>query len=105
MLVYCASRLPFAVKHENYVWLNAGVIGIPANDGTSCVWFMTISESDNEVKFQFHHFDYDHETTSRLMIENGLPAAYATTLKTGIWDNCEILPVEETNKQGQEIVL
>jgi hypothetical protein len=38
-----------------------------------------------------------------LMLEKGLPASYAKTLLTGIWDNCEILPEKETRNQGKPI--
>jgi len=39
------------------------------------------------------------------MIKNKLPEAYAKTLVTGIWDNCEILPEIETVAQGRKIEL
>ena len=32
-----------------------------------------------------------------------LPQTYKETLKSGIWDNCEILPEVEANLQGFEI--
>jgi hypothetical protein len=34
------------------------------------------------------------------MAQNGLPKAYSGTLLSGIWDNCDILPEEETAMQG-----
>jgi predicted phosphodiesterase len=92
--------LPFADVMEDKFWLNPGVIGMPANDGTPRVWFLTMDDSGGEVKFKFHFLDYDHQTASKLMLQSNLPASYANTLLTGIWDNCEIMPEEETKQQG-----
>lgn len=89
--------LPFAHRRQNLLWLNAGVLGMPANDGTDRVWFATLEPSG---AFRFHTLRYDHAVTSSLMRQQGLPAAYAQTLSTGIWDNCEILPPAETAQQG-----
>ena len=98
--------LPFADVHDNLYWLNAGVIGMPANDGTSRVWFMTLElDSTGQLMYMFHTLEYDYETSANLMLQNGLPASYAKTLSTGIWDNCEILPAPETKAQGIKIEL
>jgi predicted phosphodiesterase len=97
--------LPFIHQHEKYTWLNPGVIGMPANDGTSKIWFATAEIKNEKFTCQFHHLDYDYKTAKKLMIENKLPISYAETLETGIWDNCEILPVEEAKMQGEKINL
>jgi predicted phosphodiesterase len=96
--------LPFADKKENKLWLNAGVTGMPANDGNNCVWYATLDVKDQEPVFKFHHYTYDFLTASDLMVEKGLPASYAQTLITGIWDNCEILPEVETAQQGKALI-
>jgi predicted phosphodiesterase len=95
--------LPFADVRDDYKWLNAGVIGMPANDGTPRVWFLTTDDDNGELNYQFHSFNYDHHTAGSLMAKNNLPASYANTLSTGIWDNCEILPEEETKQQGKAL--
>jgi diadenosine tetraphosphatase ApaH/serine/threonine PP2A family protein phosphatase len=89
--------------HENQYWVNPGVIGMPANDGTARVWFATLDDTTRQTDFTFHHLNYDHKTASMLMRTNGLPQSYANTLQTGLWDNCEILPPEETALQGKPI--
>ncbi|MGY6559146.1 MAG: hypothetical protein ACXIT9_07660 [Nitritalea sp.] len=33
------------------------------------------------------------------------PEAYALTLSTGIWDNCDILPEAEARQQGCSLAL
>ena len=96
------SGLPFSQQQEGNYWLNAGVIGMPANDGTPRVWYMTLQDQAG-FEFEHHALEYDYQQASKLMLENHLPPTYAETLQTGIWDNCEILPATETALQGQEI--
>lgn len=98
--------LPFHDQKGEYLWLNPGVIGMPANDATSRVWY-TILDKDKKgrLRFRYDAFEYDHETTAALMRAKRLPEAYAKTLETGVWDNCEILPDQETAQQGVELVL
>ena len=65
---------------------------------------MVLEENGNgEIKFTHHSFNYDHTKTADLMGENHLPLEYAHTLRTGLWDNCEILPDEETVVQGVKL--
>lgn len=97
--------LPFKEEKEGKLWINPGVIGMPANDGTSKVWYAELSEQDNSIRVEHFSFEYDCQLASDLMIESGLPKEYAKTLLTGIWDNCEILPEVETLNQGKEIVI
>jgi len=82
---------------------NAGVIGMPANDGTRRVWYMILDDADG-FSFEHHSFEYDAKMANQFMVENNLPCQYAETLLTGLWDNCEILPETETSRQGKELV-
>lgn len=88
--------LPFSDQKNQKYWLNAGVIGMPANEGLPRVWALEIDDADNTFSFSHYYFDYDHKKTYKSMMENNLPEAYAKTILNGIWDNCEILPEEET---------
>lgn len=97
------SGLPFKNQKDGKYWVNPGVIGMPANDGQTSVWYVTMEVIDGELKISHHAFKYDHQTTNQLMLEKGLPDSYAKTLLTGIWDNCEILPQTETKAQGEKI--
>ena len=96
--------LPFIDKHEEQYWINAGVIGMPANDGQSSTWYCLINEAKDGLQVAFKTLVYDYKKTADLMLENGLPKAYAETLKTGVWDNCEILPTYETQQQGKKLI-
>lgn len=96
--------LPFSDIQDEKMWLNAGVIGMPANDATARVWYMILEENKSGgINLEHHSFDYDHILAADLMKENQLPLEYAHTLQTGLWDNCEILPEEETIVQGIEL--
>ena len=98
--------LPFADVQDEMYWLNAGVIGMPANDGNTNVWFLTMEDNgDTQALYQFHQLEYEYKIAADLMKQNGLPVSYANTLLTGIWDNCEILPEQEAMAQGKEIIL
>jgi len=91
--------IPFSDDIENKRWLNAGVIGMPANDGKSNTWYCILS---NGVP-TFHQLQYDHHKANQAMLENPLPKSYAKTLVDGIWDNCDVLPEIESAMQGKEL--
>lgn len=97
--------LPFQDKQNGKHWLNSGVIGMPANDATPRVWYMILDTNQKgELTYQQHALNYDHHTAAASMRAAQLPGAYALTLETGLWDNCEILPETETNLQGVAIM-
>ncbi len=95
--------LPFEKKTEKGHWINAGVIGMPANDGTTRTWCGILGSSPKGIHFEYIPILYDHQSASNKMKAAGLPKSYADTLDTGIWDNCEILPERETLQQGKAI--
>ncbi|QRM88247.1 metallophosphoesterase [Lacinutrix sp. WUR7] len=97
--------LPFHQSQEDKLWLNPGVIGMPANDGKPSVWYAILEDKDNKLSFNHHTLNYNHQLTNALMQNGLLPEAYAKTIVTGIWDNTEILPIAESNAQGLEIQL
>ncbi len=94
------SGLPFSQQIGAKYWLNPGVIGMPANDATSRVWYMIIEDVDGELQYTHQYFMYDHQTSFHLMKLNNLPMEYAETLVSGLWDNMEILPESEKNLKG-----
>ncbi len=97
--------LPFHQTIGEKTWLNPGVIGMPANDGTPRVWYMLVEIVNGKVKYTHRSFEYDYQTAQELMLKNQLPEAYANTLRSGIWDNMEILPEIEKLTQGAPIAL
>ncbi len=97
--------LPFHDRKEGKMWLNPGVIGMPANDGTERVWYGLLEESQGKIRFEHRTFTFNGDYTHDLMLRKHLPEEYAETILTGLWDNNEILPEEETGAQGVEIEL
>lgn len=93
--------LPFHQTIKDKLWLNPGVIGMPANDSTTRVWYMILEVKKEKINYTHRSFDYDYSTAQQLMFKNHLPEAYADTLSSGLWDNMEILP--ELEKMGQGI--
>lgn len=105
-IIICGhSGIPFYQKNENLYWVNAGVIGMPANDGQTSTWYATLSLNEGVPEVQFHQLEYDFNKASEKMRSKPLPQTYADTLLSGIWDNCEILPEVETEQQGLPLEL
>jgi predicted phosphodiesterase len=92
--------IPFIEPCEGKLWVNAGVIGMPANDGTRRGWYLLVTEREDDLEFSLRSFDYDSEQAARLMDEQGLPCEYASTMRTGLWCSMDNLPVEERALQG-----
>jgi predicted phosphodiesterase len=92
--------IPFIEPCEDKLWVNAGVIGMPANDGTRRGWYLLVTERKDDLEFSLRSFDYDSERAARLLDEEGLPCEYSSTLRTGLWCSMDNLPVEERAFQG-----
>lgn len=92
--------LPFSNKIESKTWLNPGVIGMPANDSTTRVWYMILDHEAGKMKYTHRYLEYDYTTAYTRMKENFLPMEYAETLLSGLWDNMEILPESEKRLKG-----
>lgn len=92
--------LPFNDKRNDKIWLNSGALGMPANDGTTRVWYATLCDEGGNFNFTHHSLEYDNKLTSKLMKNGLLAEEYSRTIITGIWDNCEILPAAEKGLQG-----
>lgn len=95
--------LPFYTEQKDKLWLNPGVIGMPANDGKPEVWYAILNDSEKNFSFSHKTLSYDYNLASTLMQKNLLPKEYAKTIISGIWDNTEILPSIESNLQGLKI--
>lgn len=104
--------LPFHRAFGDRHWLNAGVIGMPANDGTPDGWYMLLSPETAadqlegvSVRVSWHRLSYPVEQTQQAMAEAGLNTPYKTALATGLWPNMDILPEEEREACGQRLQL
>jgi len=92
--------LPFTRERAGQLWHNAGVIGMPANDGTSRVWFSILTTSDEGVVIEHQALSYNHHAAATRMRSCGLPEGYATALESGLWPSCDVLPAAELSARG-----
>ncbi|MFL6245634.1 MAG: metallophosphoesterase family protein, partial [Thermoanaerobaculia bacterium] len=76
--------------------INAGVIGRPANDGRTNVWYTVVEVRDSAVSVEFVPVPYNHEQLAEEMTRERLPGEFIETIRTGWWTTClEILPPKE----------
>ncbi|MGB0283249.1 MAG: metallophosphoesterase family protein [Neptuniibacter sp.] len=97
--------IPFGQQLEQGTWLNAGVIGMPANDGTQTGWYMLISPEQGQLKISWHRLEYDFENTVQAMEELELCRPYSQSLSNGLWPSIDILPEEEADQTGKRLQL
>lgn len=95
--------LPFSQFVDGHLWHNAGVIGLPANDGTPRVWYSVLHPSNEGIVVEHCSLTYDHQTAAAKIRERGLPPAYADSLISGRWPAEDILPAEERDRGGRTI--
>ncbi len=93
------SGIPFGQKIGHQSWLNSGVIGMPANDGTCDVWYMLLEATDNGFTASWHRLNYDHELSQSSTEAAGM-REYAKALGDGLWPSLDVLPETERQQQG-----
>lgn len=76
--------------------INAGVIGRPANDGRTNVWYTLVDVGADSVGVEFVPLVYDHQQLATEMRAEKLPEEFVETVLTGWWTTClEVLPPKE----------
>jgi Calcineurin-like phosphoesterase superfamily domain len=76
--------------------VNVGVIGRPANDGQTHVWYSIIEAREEGLGIELVPLAYDHPGLAAEMRSEGLPEEFVETVLTGWWTTClEILPARE----------
>jgi hypothetical protein len=76
--------------------VNVGVIGRPANDGRTNVWYAMLEAEAKGLAVELVALDYDFESLAEEMKAEELPEPFIETILTGWWTNClEILPAKE----------
>ena len=86
------AGIPFISRIGARIWFNAGVIGMPANDGTPDVWYGLIRIEGDEVVLSTHRLAYDHNGAAGSMRRWGHANGYARSLVTGLWPSLDVLP-------------
>jgi len=95
--------LPFIARSRHATWFNASVIGMPANDGTSDVWYGLVTPDGRGVVLSTHRLGYDYQGAAAAMRRSGHANGYARTLVTGLWPSLDILPPRERNETGERL--
>jgi hypothetical protein len=85
------------------VWHNAGVIGMPANDGTPAVWYSLLIPAGDAIRFEHRRLWYDQAGAAAAMRAAALPEAYARALETGLWPSLDVLPEAERAATGRPL--
>ncbi|MGZ0186817.1 MAG: metallophosphoesterase family protein [Alphaproteobacteria bacterium] len=97
------SGLPFVQILDGQLWLNAGAIGMPANDGTPRGWYAVLTVLPDGLDIRLEPLAYDHQGAAGSMRQQGLAAGYASCLLTGRWPSEDVLPPQERAQAGRPL--
>jgi predicted phosphodiesterase len=92
--------LPFTQTINGRLWHNAGVVGMPANDGTPRLWFSLLRAEADGIAIEHRALSYNCARAAEKIRDAGLPQEYAMSLETGLWSSCDVLPCEEIHERG-----
>jgi predicted phosphodiesterase len=95
--------IPFARRVGQGVWINAGAIGMPADDGTPRAWFTLLTSKATGLRTEILPLHYDHAGAAAAMRTARLPEGYAAALGSGLWPSCDVLPPAERARRGQPL--
>ncbi len=98
------SGIPFGQRIAGGLWLNAGVIGMPANDRATDGWYMLIEVESTGLAISWHQLEYDYQTSANTTRLAGM-TEYGQALIDGIWPSMDVLPEEERQQAGQKLNL
>lgn len=84
------SGIAFQRQTAQGRWINAGVIGMPPNDGQPETRFAILDAG----KLQFHRLSYPAQQARDAMQSAGLTQGYQRALTEGYWPSEEVLPPE-----------
>ena len=97
--------IPFGQPQKRGYWLNTGVIGMPANDGTPDGWYLLIEPGPTATRASWHRLEYDNRKSNRAMTDAELANGYADALLSGLWPSMDILPDQERALRGTPIAI
>ncbi len=100
------SGIPFVERIGSRLWFNAGVIGMPANDGTRDGWYGLVDrcrENGSDLCFSLHRLGYNAAEAAAALDAAGFAPDYARTLLSGIWPSQDVLPPSQHLRTGQAL--
>ena len=81
------SGIPFVDFVGRKLWINAGAIGMPPNDGMAETRFVVLDDEPD-----IYSLSYDFNTARQAMEKAGLTQGYHAALSTGFWPSEDTLP-------------
>jgi predicted phosphodiesterase len=96
--------IPFVRQVGPGVWINAGAVGMPADDGTPRIWYALLTPDKAGLSVETLPLQYDHAAAAAAMRKAGLPEGYAAALGSGLWPSCDVLPPAERARRGQKLL-
>lgn len=98
------AGIPFGqTLGDHRYWLNSGVIGMPANDGTRDGWYLLLVPIEHGIRCEWHRLRYAACKAQAAMRDAGQRNGYAEALISGLWPSMDVLPDQERRLQGQAI--
>ena len=82
------SGLPFLRDIGRHLWLNAGAVGLPPNDGAPETRFAVLTAAGPVIR----RLAYDHSAARTAMERAGLTQGYHAALTSGHWPSEDVLP-------------
>lgn len=99
LIVATHSGLPWTRRFGETLVVNVGVIGRPANDGTTDVSYALIDIADDSPSARIVALSYDWRAQAASMRAARLPEAFVRTNEAGWWTTClEVLPLVERSR-------
>ena len=98
------SGIPFGQPLGERHWLNAGVIGMPANDGGSHGWYLLVEPGQDGILCRWQRLEYDYQASRQTTIAAGM-GEYGEALASGLWPSMDILPEAERAQRGKPLDL
>src|SRR6056297_156608 len=80
--------VPFMRRIGHVDWVNAGVIGMPANDASPETRFAVLEGGVPRIE----RLSYDHQAAAESMRRAGLTQGYHLALGSGYWPSEDVLP-------------
>lgn len=93
------SGLPWQRRVDDTLVVNVGVLGKPANDGRTNVWYAILDVDEGSATAELVPLEYDWQAQAASMRAAGLPEMFIDTIETGWWTTClEVLPPAERSR-------
>ncbi|MEL7543367.1 MAG: metallophosphoesterase family protein [Pseudomonadota bacterium] len=97
--------IPFLHRAGGRCWVNPGVIGQSANDGTPDGWYaiLDVDADGTGLACTLQRLVYDAGAASDAITRAGYAAPYAAALTSGRWPSEDVLPAAEQDQGGVPI--